>query len=93
MGQAWPLLLLVAGLLLVVSGLMLVSRSLRQLQRTGAFGSLFWASFRRFAGYRLRSLSPVGGVLLGIAMVATGLGALYLGVVDFYAGRLGGLSG
>ena len=87
------MLLLAAGILLVVSGLMLVSRCLRQLQRAGAFGSLFWASFRRFAGYRLRSLSPVGGVLLGIAMVSAGLGALYLGVVGFYAGRLGGLSG
>ena len=93
MGQAGTLLLLVAGILLVVSGVRLVLRSLRQLQRTGAFGSLFWASFRRFAGYRLRSLSPVGGVLLGIAMVAAGLSALYLGVVGFYAGRLGSLSG
>ena len=93
MGQAETFLLLVAGILMVVSGLRLVLRSVRRLQRTGVFGSLFWASFGRFAGYRLRSLRPVAGVLLGIAIVAAGLSALYIGVVGFYAGRLGGLSG
>gem|GEM_PF-2475215 len=93
MGQLWPLLYLVAGILLVAGGLLLVSRSLQQLRRSGAFSSLYWASFGRYAGYRLRSLRPLVGTLLGVAMVATGLGALYLGTVGFYAVRLGGVSG
>ena len=93
MGQLPPLLLLVAGILLVPGGLLLVSRSLQQLRRSGAFSSLYWASFRRYAGYRLRSLQPLVGTLLGLAMLATGLDAFYLGLVAFYAGRLGGVSG
>jgi hypothetical protein len=93
MAQVWPLALLVAGVLLVASGALLLSRSTRSLQRAGAFRSVYWASFRRFAGYRLRALRPLRGALVGAVMVAVGLAALYVGIEGFYAARLGGLSG
>ena len=79
---------LLLGLALVSSGLILVSRSIQQLNRTGAFTSLYWASFRRYAGYRLRSLRPAVLAALGIALVGAGLTVLYLGLVSFYSGRL-----
>ncbi|MEA2684059.1 MAG: hypothetical protein QOK05_2387 [Chloroflexota bacterium] len=88
MGGAGPLLLLAAGALMAVSGALLVSASLRRLRRVGAFGSLYWRSFRQFAGYRLRTLRPLGSGLLGVALIAVGLLALYLGVISFYGNRL-----
>ena len=92
-GQSWPVLLLAAGIALVTAGVLLVSQALRGLQRVGAFSSTYWASFRRFAGYRVRSLRSLARGLLGFALVAAGLVALYYGLVGFYAGRLGGVSG
>ena len=79
---------LVTGLVVVGAGLLLMSRSMQQLGRTGVFTSLYWASFRRYAGYRLRSLRPLIVTLLGIVLVGVGLTVLYLGLVSFYSGRL-----
>ena len=78
----------VAAVLLVAAGLFLVSRSVHQLSRAGAFSSLYWASFRRYAGYRLRSLRPLALALLGLLMVFAGLTVLYVSLVAFYTGRL-----
>ena len=93
MAQLWPILLLAGGLALIIAGMLLLSRSLHRLQRAGAFSGLYWSSFRRYAGYRLRSLRSVGGGVVGILMVAGGLAALYFGMVAFYATRLGSVSG
>lgn len=93
MAQLWPLLLILAGLLLAVSGGVLVSRSLNRLQRAGALSALYWASFRHYRGYRLRSLRPAGGALLGVMLVGGGLASVYLGLTGFYAARLGGVGG
>lgn len=93
MAKALPILLVVAGITLMTAGLLLVSRSLQQLQRVGAFSSLYWASFRRYARYRVRSLRSAARGLLGVALVGAGLAALYYGMISFYAGRLGGVTG
>jgi hypothetical protein len=89
----WPVLLLIGGSALVASGAALLARSLRGLQRVGVFGSVYWASFRRYAGYRLRALRPAVGALLGIALVGGGLGVLYFDLTTFYASRLGRIAG
>ena len=93
MDAVGPVGLLVGGIAMVAAGMALFSRSLRRLRRAGAFGGLFWSSFRNFAAYRLRSLRPAGGLLLGLTLVAGGLAALYVGLTSFYASRLGHLSG
>ena len=93
MPQLMALLLVAGGLAVTVSGMLLLSRSLHRLQRAGAFTGLYWSSFRRYAGYRLRSLRPMGSGLLGILMVAAGLACLYFGMIAFYASRLGSISG
>jgi len=80
--------MLLGGVALVAAGLVLLSRSFSQLNRTGAFSNLFWASFRRYAGYRVKSLRPAGIAAVGLALIGTGLAVLYLGLVNFYSGRL-----
>lgn len=87
------MLLLLGGALLTVFGGLVLVRALRRLQRAGALGSLYWRSFRHFAGYRLRSLRPLGIGLVGLALLGAGLLALYLGMTSFYGDRLYHLSG
>jgi hypothetical protein len=88
MGGALPLLEVAAGVALLVTGLALVRRSFGRLRRVGAFNSLYWASFRHFSGYRLRTLRPLGSALLGLSLAVAGLVALYAGTAAFYSGRL-----
>jgi hypothetical protein len=92
MGEAGPIVLLVGGSVLVGVGATITLRSMRRLRRAGAFGSLYWRSFRHFAGYRLRTLRPLGATLVGLALVGAGLLAVYAGVTSFYSTRLGHLS-
>ncbi|GAC1330546.1 MAG: hypothetical protein NVSMB17_07990 [Candidatus Dormibacteria bacterium] len=82
------LLALLGGVALVAAGLILLSRSISQLNRVGAFSSLYWASFRRYASYRVRSLRPAAVAVAGIALIGVGLTLLYLGLISFYTGRL-----
>ena len=84
----WSVVTLVAGVALVATGLLLLSRAIGQLARAGAFSSLYWASFRRYAVYRVRSLRPALGGVLGLLLLGAGLTALYAGLVSFYGGRL-----
>lgn len=84
--------MLTGGALTAVAGALVVRRALRRLRRVGAFGALYWSSFRHFAGYRLRSLRPLGAMLLGIVLLAAGLVAVYAGLTSFYTTRLGHIS-
>lgn len=88
MGGAAPVLLLLGGALLVGFGALLLFRALNRLQRAGAFGSLYWRSFRHFPGYRLRSLRPLGIAIVGVALLCAGCLVLYVGVTSFYGDRL-----
>lgn len=83
------LLAVLAGLIVAVGGLVLVRRSTRQLRRAGAFGGIFWSSYRAYGGYRWRALRPLPSALLGLLMMGTGLTVAYLGLASFYADRFG----
>jgi hypothetical protein len=92
MADAGPIALLVGGAVVAAAGATITLRSMRRLRRAGAFGSLYWRSFRQFAGYRLRSLRPLGATLVGLTLLAAGLVAVYAGLTSFYSTRLGRLS-
>lgn len=92
MADAGPIVLLVGGAMVAGLGATMTLRSMRRLHRAGAFGSLYWRSFRQFAGYRLRSLRPLGATVVGLILLAAGLVAVYAGLTSFYGTRLGHLS-
>lgn len=78
-----------AGVFAFLAGLLLVARGVGRLRRNGVFRANFWASFRPYAGYRVRALAPTGSVLLGLGLASAGLALVYLGVSSFYGARLG----
>jgi hypothetical protein len=78
-----------AGVLLAIVGGLTVTRATGRLRRAGAFGGIFWSSFRNFTGYRMRALRPLGVLALGLILLALGLFAFYYGLTAFYAGHLG----
>lgn len=78
-----------AGVVLVIAGGLTVTRATSRLRRTGAFGGIFWSSFRHFGGYRMRALRPLALLATGLLMLSLGLVAFYYGLSAFYAGHLG----
>jgi len=80
------------GVVLAIVGGLTVTRATSRLRRSGAFGGVFWSSFRHFGGYRVRALRPLGGLALGLLLLGLGLLAFYYGLSAFYAGHLGRIS-
>ena len=78
-----------AGVVLAIAGGLTLTRAAGRLRRTGAFGGIFWSSFRHFGGYRLRALRPLALLGMGLLMLGLGLAAFYYGLSAFYAGHLG----
>jgi hypothetical protein len=77
------------GVVLAILGGLTVTRATSRLRRSGAFGGIFWSSFRHFGGYRVRALRPLGGLAFGLVLLGLGLLAFYYGLTSFYAGHLG----
>jgi hypothetical protein len=80
---------ILAGLVAVAVGVVLIRRSAQRLRRAGAFGGIFWSSYRAYGGYRWRALRPLPSALLGVLLLGAGLTAAYIGIASFYADRLG----
>ncbi len=77
------------GVLLALAGGVALARATSRLRRAGAFGGVFWSSFRHFSGYRMRALRPLWGLAAGLLLLTLGLLAFYYGLSAFYAGHLG----
>jgi hypothetical protein len=80
------------GVVLAILGGLTITRATSRLRRSGAFGGVFWSSFRHFGGYRMRALRPMGVLALGVLLLGLGLLAFYYGLSSFYAGHLGRIS-
>jgi hypothetical protein len=80
------------GVVLAIVGGLTVTRATSRLRRSGAFGGVFWSSFRHFGGYRVRALRPLGGLALGLLLLGLGLLVFYDGLSAFYASHLGRIS-
>ena len=78
-----------AGVVMAIAGGLTVTRAASRLRKAGAFGGVFWSSFRHFGGYRMRALRPTLVLLMGLLLLALGLLAFYYGLSAFYAGHLG----
>jgi hypothetical protein len=78
-----------AGVVLAIAGGLTVTRATSRLRRAGAFGGIFWSSFRHFGGYRVRALRPLAVLAMGLLLLGLGLFAFYYGLSAFYAGHLG----
>lgn len=78
-----------AALILVLLGLFLLSRGHLAARRRGLLSSTFWLTFREFAGYRARSLSPIILYVSGLAAVLAGLAVALGWLMAFYAARFG----
>jgi hypothetical protein len=78
-----------AGVVLAIAGGLTVTRATGRLRRAGAFGGVFWSSFRHFGGYRMRALRPLAVLIMGLLLLVLGLVAFYYGLTAFYAGHLG----
>jgi hypothetical protein len=81
-----------AGIVLAIAGGLTVTRATSRLRRAGAFGGVFWSSFRHFGGYRMRALRPLAALGAGLLLLGVGLLAFYYGLSAFYAGHLGHIS-
>jgi hypothetical protein len=81
-----------AGVVLAIAGGLTVTRATSRLRRAGAFGGVFWSSFRHFGGYRMRALRPLAALATGLLLLGVGLLAFYYGLSAFYAGHLGHIS-
>lgn len=81
-----------AGVVLAILGGLTITRATSRLRRAGAFGGVFWSSFRHFGGYRMRALRPLVVLAFGLLLLATGLLSFYYGLSLFYAGHLGRIS-
>ncbi|HXA41635.1 MAG TPA: hypothetical protein VNV65_01845 [Candidatus Solibacter sp.] len=81
-----------AGVVLAIVGGLTITRATSRLRRAGAFGGVFWSSFRHFGGYRMRALRPLAVLAFGLLVLAAGLLSFYYGLSAFYAGHLGRIS-
>jgi hypothetical protein len=77
------------GVVLAIVGGLTITRATSRLRRSGAFGGVFWSSFRHFGGYRMRALRPLGVLAFGLLVLGLGLVSFYYGLSAFYAGHLG----
>jgi len=77
------------GVVLAIVGGLTITRATSRLRRAGAFGGVFWSSFRHFGGYRMRALRPLGVLAFGLLVLGLGLVSFYYGLSAFYAGHLG----
>ena len=77
------------GVVLAIVGGLTITRATSRLRRAGAFGGVFWSSFRHFGGYRMRALRPLGVLAIGLLVLGLGLLSFYYGLSAFYAGHLG----
>jgi hypothetical protein len=80
---------MIEGIALSVGGLALLLAGLRTSRRHGLLTSVFWHSFWRFAGYRVKRLYALGIALAGILLIGWGGSLLYRSILAFYAARLG----
>jgi hypothetical protein len=72
-----------------VVGLILLSRGHLEARRRGLLNSTFWLTFKDFAAYRARQLTPLILYVLGLASVVAGLIMGLAWLLGFYAARFG----
>jgi len=79
---------ILAAVLLAVGGALL-RYGLLESRRRGVFRTVFWQTFRQYAGYRRRELLGLGWSVIGAGMILAAAALLYRSLIGYYAARFG----